>query len=87
MIEKHTEQWTNPEGFWCPANACRRCDRWFAPYLVGVPSERAHEYCWGHQWAIIYHLPLRIVGPYLSPEEAEQHVQPGGLIRELDHDE
>lgn len=84
-MEKHTEQYTDEQGYWRPANACHRCKKWYVPFQTGIPTDIADEYCWGHQWVVVfqYEYPLRVAGPYNTPEDAEKHCDEQGLVREL----
>jgi len=45
---KRTEPTIIDGTMWGP-NACARCQKWLPGYMVGVPVEIAHEYCWGHE--------------------------------------
>jgi hypothetical protein len=44
----HTEMF-EVDGVMYPANTCARCNKWFPPYMTGVPADQAENYCWGHQ--------------------------------------
>lgn len=48
MTEKHFAPYA-VNGVWWRPNACARCEKWFPPYMVGVPSDQVDDYCWGHE--------------------------------------
>src|SRR5665811_884749 len=52
-MEKHTEPWLEQDGVYNAANACKQCGLWLVPDMVSIPQEQTHNYCWGHNWAII----------------------------------
>lgn len=46
--QKRFESYSDNDGLFIPANACKRCEKWFPPYMCPVSAEDVGVYCWGH---------------------------------------